>query len=1117
MTATLADEDVRKRLLTEFETTFLVEAGAGTGKTTVLVDRIVALVSGGMLTMDRLAAITFTEAAAAELRDRLRETLEKCAHEHMGTEAGKRCAAASTTIDLAAVQTIHAFAGSLLRTYPLEAQLPPGFAMLDEIQRDLEFDDRFRAWLYDEVPDERHPARRAAVRRALTLGMEPTELRDLATRLQDYRDLVDKHSAWQSPQIADPVATAHHWGQELVKLAPLVDDALVPSDKLVNELRGVRLIAQRMVEVAGADESLELLQRCAPRQVGSRNHWPDGMCQQIKQTFKDACAEITEVVDAHRQAALADLLHHLRDFTARYARERRERGQATFHDLLTWARDLLRDNPDVRRQAQAGFDYLFVDEFQDTDPLQVEIAWFLSSVPEQALELDWTKLQLAPGKLFLVGDPKQSIYRFRRADIGMYDDVKQRLRVGADGARLTQNFRSVERVVAWVNYHFGRDMQPEQRVQPAYVDLIARPGEDGFRELDGPFGVYRIGGLTDGTAAERWLLEATATARLARLIVQGPRPWRISDHGVVRDARYADVCVLLPSRTNLRRLEREFEKERVPLRMESGSLVLDTQEVRDLLSCLRAIDDPSDQVALVAALRSPAYGCSDLDLLAWVEGGGRLNYERPGSGSVELVAKAFASLMMSHGLRMDRSSAATTEALIRERMLAVQAYGHRYPRDAARRLRYVVAQARTLALSGHTTLRALCDWLEARQQETYYDPESPLAESDEDAVRFMTVHGSKGLEFPIVLLTGLGSATSRIGPRSVDFIPDYGRDGERMRVLNVRCGEFRTIAYDRDIEKKMYTAEKVRLLYVATTRARDHLVLCLYHGKDASDAARIAAFLADRPDLSSQLEVPAPVGTPIVMAEAVEQPGAQLSPAEHEHAEREWLRQREALILSLSAQQVIAPSSLAHEPAEPDAPQDFEDKVAIRRTNRGRGGSALGRAVHSVLQMIDLTTLENLDTLAEAAAADEGVHGRLARLKQHVRAAAASAPVQRALVGRYWREVPVGIALESGALIEGAVDLLYEWPDGSLTVVDYKTDQVSESEVQARALQYRSQGAAYACALEQAAGKPVASVELVFAALGGTVQTFFRQPDAGWESTEPSSTTPRVTDGSVLS
>ena len=266
-----------------------------------------------------------------------------------GLEAGKRCAVASTAIDLAAVQTIHAFAGSLLRTYPLEAQLPPGFAMLDEIQRDLEFDDRFRAWLYDEVPDERQPARRAAVRRALTLGMEPGELRDLATRLQDYRDLVDERSAWQSPPIVDPVATAHHWGQEFVKLGPLVEYALVATDKLVKELRGLRLIAQRMVEVAGADEALELLQRCGPREVGSGKNWPAGMCKQIKQTFKDACAEITGVVDAHRQAALADLLHHLRDFTAAYAQERRDRGQATFHDLLTWARDLLRDNLDVRR------------------------------------------------------------------------------------------------------------------------------------------------------------------------------------------------------------------------------------------------------------------------------------------------------------------------------------------------------------------------------------------------------------------------------------------------------------------------------------------------------------------------------------------------------------------------------------------------------------------------------------------------------------------------------------------------------------------------------------------------------------------------------------------------
>ena len=201
-----------------------------------------------------------------------------------------------------------------------------------------------------------------------------------------------------------------------------------------------------------------------------------------------------------------------------------------------------------------------------------------------------------------------------------------------------------------------------------------------------------------------------------------------------------------------------------------------------------------------------------------------------------------------HADRLNHTPAALTENFIRDRMLAVQAFGTPQPRDALRRLRYVVAQARTLASSGRPTLRELCDWLESRQREQYYDAESAVPDSDEDAVRFMTVHGSKGLEFPIVILTGLSVATSRVGPRSVDLVPNY-----KTGVLDIRCGEFATVGYKRETETAMYEAEQKRLLYVATTRARDHLVLSLYHGKDDCHAAPDPEAPWRPPELSREL------------------------------------------------------------------------------------------------------------------------------------------------------------------------------------------------------------------------------------------------------------------------
>jgi len=450
--------------------------------------------------------------------------------------------------------------------------------------------------------------------------MTPDQLRALATRLQEYRDLIALTPIWPRPATADPVSVARRWGVELTIAAAAAAEAFDPADKLAIELRRLRSIAERMAAVDDEEDALRLLRECDPKsQGGNQSNWPPGRCRQLKDVLKECADELASTVQDHRSAGVVDLLLHLRDFTVAFAADRQHDGTATFYDLLTWARDLLRDHPDLRRRAQARFDRIFVDEFQDTDPLQVEIAWFLASEPSQAEERDWRRLHLQRGKLFIVGDAKQSIYRFRRADIGIYDQVYGGLDNPTDRVVLSQSFRSPASLVDWFNHHFLADMQRVERVQPAYQSLDPRPAERGADD----FGVRHVGRRID-SAGERWQEEAQTVACLTREIVNGATPWSVTERGSAtpRRARFSDICVLIPTRTNLRRLERAFQGEDVPYRMESGWLVLHTQQVRDLLSCLRAIDDPSDQVALVAALRSPAYACSDVDLLQWVDAGG---------------------------------------------------------------------------------------------------------------------------------------------------------------------------------------------------------------------------------------------------------------------------------------------------------------------------------------------------------------------------------------------------------------------------------------------------------------------------------------------------------------
>ena len=261
------------------------------------------------------------------------------------------------------------------------------------------------------------------------------------------------------------------------------------------------------------DEALRLLRQCDPRSTaGSAGNWPPGRCAALKAVLKECADKVAATLADQRAAAIGDLLGHLRDFTLAYAAERRTHGEATFHDLLTWARDLLRDRPDVRLRAQGRFDRVFVDEFQDTDPLQVEIAWFLTSDPAQVTERDWTKLRLVPGKLFIVGDPKQSIYRFRRADIGIYQQVYAQLERATDQVVLSQSFRSPEPLVEWFNHHFTEDMQFIDRAQPAYTPLGSAPACCGRRCADAASASATSASAID-KAGERWLAEAQTVAR----------------------------------------------------------------------------------------------------------------------------------------------------------------------------------------------------------------------------------------------------------------------------------------------------------------------------------------------------------------------------------------------------------------------------------------------------------------------------------------------------------------------------------------------------------------------------------------------------------------------------
>jgi ATP-dependent exoDNAse (exonuclease V) beta subunit len=393
-------------------------------------------------------------------------------------------------------------------------------------------------------------------------------------------------------------------------------------------------------------------------------------------------------------------------------------------------------------------------------------------------------------------------------------------------------------------------------------------------------------------------------------------------------------------------------------------------------------------------------------------------------------------------------------------------------------------------------LRGFVHWIETLRKNELYDAESAVPDSDENAVRLMTIHGAKGLEFPIVILSGLGGG---LRPNDgVQLLADHHQGTLEAR-CTVRPGlgpAFHTLAFDAAREKHLLEAEHLRLLYVAATRAREHLVLCLFHSTRYGKPSHAAAIHNRLPTLTPNARptvLPLPLGegggeggtrptTPVVHSSTDDLPSAEPeSPESHAHAEAAWLAHRRALLDATGQLPLATPSGLAHEPEPPDFATASATENFVAPTPRyPRAATALGLAVHATLQWLDLESLSNLDTLATSFATEHDVSpnevARLARL------AAESTPVRQAVAeSRYWREVPLSADVE-GVLLEGTIDLLYEDTSGSLAVIDYKTDRVSPATLTARAEHYHLQGAAYALGLQQATGQPIARIEFVFAA-----------------------------------
>ena len=1132
--------DQQRRAVTRRGVSVALSAGAGCGKTFVLTERFLAqldpggpradpaggISDGGRGLAERddhprlgeLVAITFTERAAREMRQRVRAA---CRRRLLGAPDGQvdYWLALIRELDSARISTIHSFCGTLLRSHAVEVGLDPQFRVLEQAQADT--------LLYELVDDElrnRLIAQDEAVTDlVVAFGLE--SLRGmvavlLARRHQidwdHWRDVTPEQlvARWETfcrevtvPNVLEGIARSTH-AQTLLQIAR----EHCPDNPTMRDR--CRVLLEQIPRLPGSTDPpadlTVILDNAQVKGGGGKKAWPSeavyhqflNAARRLRETIKGAEADVAFDPAAARPAAETGLrlLSVARDVAHAYQARKQQVPALDFNDLLIHAKQLLTtpERKGLRSRLASQIRLLLVDEFQDTDPLQVEL---VKALCDQAL---------TRGKLFFVGDYKQSIYRFRGADPGVFRELRDQI-PQQGRLPLTLNFRSQPAILHFVNALFSDAMDSEY--EPLVADRPQVAPEPSVELLWAP----------DETPEERSGRSERLRRREADWIARRLRTMLDTGEKIVWDedaakrgtpaaraVRPGDVALLFRALSDVQHYEEAFERYQIPYYLVGGHAFYAQQEVYDLLNLLRSLSSRCDEVSLAGVLRSPIFALED-ETLFWLA-------QRPGGLSGGLFAAspppelsdaqrrrtelARATLAKLRSLK-DRMpiAALVEEALSRtgyDAVLLAEFLGERKLAN----LRKLVDQARSFDRSG---IFSLADFITQLSEFVARQPDEPLAAThpeSSDVVRLMTIHQSKGLEFPVVVLPDLDRPT-RASSASVAFTPRLG-----PMVKTADASGFRLHAA---VEKAEEQAELVRLLYVATTRAADYLILSGGVTEVGSARGPWTRLLNRRFDPATgglRAELPPGYQEPKVKVTTSEPPlpgkpsttraRRNLSKLVDRAAELAELgsgrvpSQLEPVAADRGARRQYSFSRLSGKlhphPAVSEAtdPGETEESSAISPRLDPLG---LGTLVHDVLAEIDFGRPDDVVSLVHRFAprhlpdVEAGLDEPIEMIRRFLAsprgaAIAASDRVHREL--EFLLAWPPGTKEPKPRYLQGYIDCLYQDAAGRWLVVDYKTNHVTASTVEAVAAEYEMQMLLYALAVERILGSSPADLVLCF-------------------------------------
>ncbi|MFH1995802.1 MAG: UvrD-helicase domain-containing protein [Candidatus Omnitrophota bacterium] len=1030
------DHKTRDKIANELDASFFVEAGAGSGKTRSLVDRMAGLVCSGRAHIENIAAVTFTRKAAAELRERIQIKLEDILHDKKTSPKERDTIFESlSAFERSSISTIHSFCARILRERPVEAGIDPGFEEVEEEDNDI-----LAGRIWAEYIERQGFENNKAIGWMRENGIGPDALDKIYLKLVGHSDVEVRRDDVPKPDFTTQKKDIKRFIEQLGKKLPPEEPASGwgPLQKTIR--RCLKLF--KMGFLKNDRLFVELLNILDKDPKVTQNRWP-------KKDGKDRLDEMKafrESVVTPALQAWGEYIHKpLIDFALEGARYfdawRRERSILNFQDLLMRTAKLLRENAEVRSYFKKRIQYLLVDEFQDTDPIQAEIVMLLTG--EDSAVSDWRKVRPVKGALFLVGDPKQSIYRFRRADIDIFNQVKGIFKTGAgEVLELTSNFRSLDPIREITNAVFEGEFPKDETVHQAkFAPLVTVRGNDNSFDS----GVFenetgKVAGNKPKTIAEQdarkiasWIYGAINGAlRLERSDDE-------KDSGKTESAGPGDFMIIAKTKKHLPVYAKALETLGIPYEISGGENFSASEELREICKVLKATADPRDPAALVAALRGLFFGVSDNDLYIFAKAGGRFSYFSKTEKGPDSVIRAFARLREYNEIAERFTPVTAIEMIIEKLGIVPFAVSGEIGATRAGNILKAVELLRERKFDGIGSFAELVDYLRDLRDIKGIEAMN-LFPGASISVRIMNLHKAKGLEAPVVFLVDPLGALGGYDP--TQYIKRTGDNSVGYFCIEKELNEFKTepIATPLEwgacaLEEAQYeAAEEKRLDYVAVTRARNMLVVSTYReGAKKKGWELLYPYLSEMPKLSVE--------------KFIEPQAKKTVPVTESEWEKEMTKIEEAL------------RGLGKESYHRSGVAEMVESPEIFTGGTDRG-MEWGSIVHKALELCGKGKRNDLETLARNWLVEKDRSpDEYAELTRLVDGIMKSDLWQRMLKGeeKYF-ELPFSVMKED-TVIRGVIDMIFKEND-AWVIVDYKTDDFDKFPERKKA--YNNQLAMYA-------------------------------------------------------